>query len=587
MMFATPVTAEKPAEKPASAVDAQRSTDPIVRRELEADLRFLTDDALAGRNSAEDPIDIAAEYLQQRFAEAGLRIDTFGDTARQPVPIPLAVRLTEDGDNQLRVSAGGRDVAEVEAGGRFMPLAIGSPDASVTAPAVWAGYGITAPEHDYDDYADVDAEGRIVVILRKEPGPDDAASPFEGKENTTHAFFETKVRRAVDAGAAGLLIVNDAASIERSLTRLDRQIDEEEQRLAGLRRDRDALPPEARNVRESLTRQEASITSVIDGRRGDRAAAAEGVLAVGGAGREVFRGRDRRTIPVASIGRTLADEILRAGGVEADIDALERQINRTFQPADQPLTEVKITLSVDLKTENESSDNVVASLPGRGRLGNESLVIGAHYDHVGMGGDGSLAPGTFEVHNGADDNASGTAVMVAAARQIVDSLQDSEDHRRVIFIAFTGEERGLLGSEYYVDHPRWPIDRVAAMINLDMVGRLKDNDLTVYGSGTSPAFGPLLDRLNDRAGFELTRVAGGYGPSDHASFYAAGVPVLFYFTGLHRDYHRPSDDFERLNLDGMVRITRLVAATAVELATIDPPPEFAKDETPIKIRKQR
>ena len=567
--------------------DSAATTDEVIETQLQRDLRFLTDDALAGRSSVEDPIDLAADYLQQRLADAGLRVDTFGQTARQSVPIPLPARLDEHGENRLTLRSGGVEISTLRPGERFMPMAIGRPVDSVTGPLVFAGYGITAPEYGYDDYERIDAEGKFVIVLRKEPGPSDEASPFEGKQNTRHAYFETKVQRAVDAGAAGLLIVNDAESIRRTTQRLQRRIDQEIERLTGLRADREALPDAAENVRENLNELEVSITSVLEGLRTDQADAAEGLLDLGGAGQAVARGQNGREIPVASIGRTLADEMLRLGGVTESIEQLERRINQSYAPASESLSAVEATLAVTLRTRNESSDNVIAYLPGRGALAGESIVVGAHYDHVGMGGPGSLAAGTFEVHNGADDNASGTAVMVAAAGQIADQLDAVPHHRRVIFIAFTGEERGLLGSEYYVDHPRWPIDSTAAMINLDMVGRLKDNDLTVYGSGTSPTFDDLLDRLNDDAGFGLTRVPGGYGPSDHASFCSAGVPVLFYFTGLHRDYHRPSDDFERLNIDGMVRITRLVTATAVELATIDPRPEFTEDTSPIEIRRQR
>ncbi len=136
-----------------------------------------------------------------------------------------------------------------------------------------------------------------------------------------------------------------------------------------------------------------------------------------------------------------------------------------------------------LKTE---TSNVIGVLPGKGELADQTVVIGAHYDHVGMGGYGSLAPGTIAVHNGADDNASGTATVLSSAAQVKTRLDSKESHRRVVFIAFTGEERGLLGSKHYVRNPRFPLESTVAMVNLDMVGRLRDNELTVYGTGSSP-----------------------------------------------------------------------------------------------------
>ncbi|MEM6365147.1 MAG: M20/M25/M40 family metallo-hydrolase, partial [Planctomycetota bacterium] len=240
-----------------------------------------------------------------------------------------------------------------------------------------------------------------------------------------------------------------------------------------------------------------------------------------------------------------------------------------------------------------TSDNVVGVISGRGDLADETIVIGAHYDHVGMGGEGSLAPGTVAVHNGADDNASGTATMLAVASRMNRSLIDVRSHRRVVFIAFTGEERGLLGSKHYVDQPRFPISETVAMINMDMVGRLRDRELTVYGTGSATMFDDLLDETlaelssdSNLPPLQLFRVASGYGPSDHASFYAAGVPVLFFFTGLHTDYHRPSDDFEKLNLDGMIRITDMVCQVSMSLATMKSRPVYAVTSDKITIRRQ-
>ncbi len=165
-------------------------------------------------------------------------------------------------------------------------------------------------------------------------------------------------------------------------------------------------------------------------------------------------------------------------------------------------------------------------------------------------------------------------------------LKEVTSHRRVVFVGFTGEERGLLGSLHYVRNPRFPIDSTVAMINLDMVGRLRDNELTVYGTGTAPSFDELVERANRETKFDLFKVPSGYGPSDHQSFCEVGVPVLFFFTGLHNDYHRPSDDFEKIEFGGMTRITDITSNSVFELATRGERPTYAVTGKSVQIRRQ-
>jgi Zn-dependent M28 family amino/carboxypeptidase len=208
--------------------------------------------------------------------------------------------------------------------------------------------------------------------------------------------------------------------------------------------------------------------------------------------------------------------------------------------------------------------NVIGLLPGRDPvLRNETVIIGAHYDHLGLGGFGSLDPdSTGTVHNGADDNASGAAMLLRVAQRLVDAAPA----RTVLFIAFSGEELGLLGSAHYVKDPIYPLRGTQAMINLDMVGRMRDNRLIVYGSETAKEFPALLDSLNWHAGFDLKAQGDGYGPSDQSSFYAAGRPVLHLFTDLHEDYHRASDDWEKINLEGFDQVTDFTVGIVTALA---------------------
>lgn len=203
-----------------------------------------------------------------------------------------------------------------------------------------------------------------------------------------------------------------------------------------------------------------------------------------------------------------------------------------------------------------------------------TVVIGAHYDHLGYGHEGSLYRGEPAIHNGADDNASGTAAMLEVAGWL--TARKAELSRRVLFLGFSGEELGLLGSKKYVEAPLVPLADTVAMLNLDMVGRL-DERLYVGGTGTSPLWPDVLERLN-KAGPRLTLKLwpGGKAPSDHESFYGKDVPVLFFFTGLHGDYHRPSDDWNTLNYDGHAKVARLAAAVALEVATGPMRPAFTK-----------
>jgi hypothetical protein len=203
-----------------------------------------------------------------------------------------------------------------------------------------------------------------------------------------------------------------------------------------------------------------------------------------------------------------------------------------------------------------SSDNVAGLVGGSDpALAGEAIVIGAHYDHLGRGGMGSLAPGEAAIHNGADDNASGVAGVLALAEWFAAHPQP----RTLIFASFGAEELGNIGSGAWVKNPPWPLESTVAMLNLDMVGRLREK-LDVQGTGTSAAWAALLDSLAaDPAAPEIARVPDGFGPSDHSSFYGQQIPVLAFFTGAHDEYHRPSDDLETIDPEGEVRVLELVA----------------------------
>ncbi|MBR9989931.1 MAG: M28 family peptidase [Gemmatimonadetes bacterium] len=208
--------------------------------------------------------------------------------------------------------------------------------------------------------------------------------------------------------------------------------------------------------------------------------------------------------------------------------------------------------------------NVVALLEGSdASVRNEVVIIGAHYDHLGMGGAGSLAPGTAAIHNGADDNASGVAALLRVAAL----LSAERPARSVLFIAFTGEESGLIGSAFFARTPTVDLEYARAMLNMDMVGRLEDDPLIIYGIGTAVEWAAIVEREAARAQIDVALQPDGVGPSDHTSFYLRDIPVLHFFTNTHSDYHRPSDDWDRVDADGIERVAGLVATLALQVAT--------------------
>jgi len=223
--------------------------------------------------------------------------------------------------------------------------------------------------------------------------------------------------------------------------------------------------------------------------------------------------------------------------------------------------------------------NVVGVIPGTSRaLRGEVVVVGAHYDHLGLGGFGALDPdSTGRVHNGADDNASGTAALLEIGRR----LAHSRPARTVVLVAFSGEELGTLGSSYFVQHATpQPIDSLYAMLNLDMVGRLRNARLLALGAATAREFPALLDSLNTPPRFDLRASGDGWGPSDHAVFFATRHPVLHFFTDLHEDYHRTTDDWDKLNVTGIVEVAQFVADLALALANRTGPLTFVDSPRP-------
>jgi hypothetical protein len=456
----------------------------IERKLLEEDIRFLASDDLGGRGNGMAGLQEAAFYVSTRFQSLGLRPAGDRGTYFQRLRVMTGQEVGRHTRGVIRV---GESSFALSYRNDFEPLTF-SVSAEVVAPVVFAGYGVTAPEHGYDDYASVDAQGKWVLVLRY--------APVSFGEKGWHATFVRKAQNAANHGARGVLVVNGPRSM----------------------RD-DVLVPFGADV-----------------------------------------GSEAVAVPVVHVKRPHAEEILRAAS--ATLLDLQRSIDEGPTPRSFLVEGVEVAITVDVRRTAVEVDNVLGFLPPEGRnaspalaRSDEHLVIGAHYDHLGLGEKGSRDKRSKgSIHNGADDNASGVAGMLELARLFA-LVEDRP--RGILFAAFAGEELGLKGSYYYTSHASYPLDDAVAMINLDMIGRLRHDRLYLSGTELLPQLENFLAANLESEGVVLSNRFSGDLSSDHAAFSAVGIPALFFFTGLHGDYHKPSDDPQFINFEGMERVLRI------------------------------
>lgn len=490
---------------------------------LKADVTYFAADAREGRAPGTKGIEASADYIASAFSKLGLKTAPGADGYFQTFKVGGRPRLGEP--LELVVSAPSDKTLKAEPKNEFSPLAMGSSGSVSKIPMVFAGYGITAKNAsaklDYDDYAGINVEGKAVLVIRHEPQQDREDSPFDGKRTSDYATFRHKATNAFQHGAAIVLLVND---------------------LSGIGSDGDKLLNLVQGGQESISK-----------------------------------------LPIVMLSRDFADEVLQAAG-EPKLAELEKQIDSDLKPRSRVLKGLELSAKITIDRPGIETKNVIGVLEGTGPHADETVIVGGHYDHLGRGGlmSGSLAFLSSDIHNGADDNASGTALMMELARRL--ATRRDPLPRRVVFMAFSGEERGLLGSQYYVDHPLYPLSSTVMMINFDMVGRLNGkNELTMIGTGTTPGVDALVEALGKTEGLTIKKVSGltdGFGGSDHQSFYAKNIPVLFAFTGLHSDYHRPSDDSDRINYTGMARIADYLELIALDLVRRKERPAFTRLAAP-------
>ncbi len=270
-------------------------------------------------------------------------------------------------------------------------------------------------------------------------------------------------------------------------------------------------------------------------------------------------------IPVLQVRTSTAQKWLDA--IHVDLKIFQEEVDRDLTPRSVGSTGIRVSGKVALDTTYTDTDNLAGVIPGRGPHASEVIVVGAHYDHLGYGGERSMRPNVTAIHNGADDNASGSVASLQIGKELKARLAGEPDHRTVVIALFSGEEVGLAGSSWFVGHPPFPVDRMSAMLNLDMVGRLRDNTLTALGSDSAPEWPGEIERARQAARLQVNFHGDGYGPSDQTAFYAAGVPVLFLFTGAHEQYHTPDDKAATLDPVGTARVEEFAMDLATRLAS--------------------
>lgn len=533
---------------------------------LTNDIKYLASDDLEGRGVGSKGLDLAADFVRDEFAKAGLDVTRVNGGAFQPFPMTIGAALGSP--NTLTFNGAPDRKVELQLSKEFTPLSFGG-SGKLAGEFVFVGYGVTAPDQKYDDYADIDVKGKTVIVLRRTPRQGRPDSPFTGHTGMAHESLQTKASNANSHGAVAMLIVTDEYSLKKEVAEAEKYAAKLAENAMTAAEEFLKIPvAEADKVEAGRKKLQEEVATYK---------AAKGHVAKGPNDSLLpfsYGGSDSvRSIPILHITREALDKVLKPS-IDKTLSQLEAAIDKDLKP--QSALIPNWTLAGDVTIDRKKADvkNIIGVLEGTGPLADETVIIGAHYDHVGRGGAGSLAPGSNEIHNGADDNASGTVALIEVARRL--AARKEKLPRRVVFIAFTAEERGLIGSAHYVKNPVFPLEKTVAMLNMDMVGRMLDNKLTVFGVGTAPTWKELVEKTGKANGLNIIEKPEGLGPSDHSSFYARKIPVLHFFSGTHSDYHRPGDDWEKINFEGMGRIVDMVEQVTTDTALAPERPKYVE-----------
>ncbi len=478
------------------STDYSEKNPSITAGEIIEHIKYLSSDELAGRFPGSNGDKLAEDYIVKELKSYDVTPGGEGGFL-QKFSYTSEIKL---GDNNKLVINGSPVAVEQD----FMPVFLSS-NGTVSSDIVFIGYGINAPDLNYNDYAGIDLKGKIALMMMYSPGynnPHD--NPFSKYER-----LRIKCAAAKEQGAAGIIVIKGPETGEDELIKL-----------------------------------------------------------------RLFGQGENTGIPVVDVKRNIVEPLFTAAG--KDLQQVQKSIDSNKTPASFEFKGKTAEITTNLIPVQSNTANIIGLIEGQHpTLKYEVIVIGAHMDHLG---DGMKYGSLFdkhepEIHNGADDNASGTAGLLELA-EYYSSVKGL--NRSIMFMWFSGEEAGLIGSSYFTKSALFKGYNIVSMINLDMIGRMTDNKLTIGGTGTSSVWTPLLDSLNKTYSFAAAYTKDGYGPSDHASFYAKDIPVLFFFTGLHKQYHRPDDDWELINSDGEAKILDMVAGVVNYLDGMPAKPDFIK-----------
>jgi hypothetical protein len=514
LLFAASLVCAQPPAPVASGYDS------IQPARLRADLTFLSSEALEGRLSLSRGSEVAVQWIASEFAKAGLK-PAAGDSFLQPVPL-----IEYTADRQLTTLAIAREGQPVETFRAPEATSNFPNDAALSGEVVFAGYGITAPELNYDDYAGIRVRGKIVLVFNHEPQERDAASVFNGIGNTRYANNNYKLFNAQRHGAIAVLLMPD---------------------------------PNHQGPQRRVTAATARLSPQA--------------LVEGGP-----------EIPLFTVGARVSDTLLTAVGKHAA--EVQSAIDAKAAPASFDIPGVRVDLRTATATRRRgTSYNVAGWIEGSDpALKEETIVFSGHFDHDGSGPDG--------VYHGADDNGSGTVGVVALAHAF--AVNPVKPKRSLLFVVFAAEERGLLGSYYYVSHPLRPLATTRAQINFDMIGRNEaadprviadispdtTNQLGLIGTDYSPDYRETVERQNRTVALNLTykwdldAYNGILFRSDQYPFLLHDVPAIWWFTGFHPDYHQITDTVEKINFDKMAKILKLAYLSGFEFAEQAHPPRL-------------
>lgn len=465
-----------------------------LEEEIQKHLKYLSSKKLEGRMTGSEGAKKASLYIENNLKKINI------ETITQKFPFVSGVLLGKNNFVSLKYK---EKEMFLKLNKDYKPLSYSS-SGEIEGTVVFAGYGISAKEIEYDDYEGIDVEGKIVLIFRYNPSGKNAEDAFSYYDR-----IYDKIITARERGAKAVIIFTGA------------QTEKEEK-----------IKPFKKEAGTDL-----------------------GILTI-------------------QISQKKAKEIFKLAGY--DIEKIEKEIIEKKKPNSFEIQKLSLKIKIELKKEKKECQNIIGFIKP-GKWNGKYILLGAHYDHIGLGGETSRWEKKFgKIHPGADDNASGTSLLIELSKAL--SKEKEKLNYALIFAFFSGEELGIIGSSYFTKNPPVNLSNIALMLNFDMVGRMKNNKLILLGVDTSPKIEPILDKISLNYNFEIIKNMGGFSQGDNTAFYKENIPVLGFFTDIHPDYHLPTDTYDKINYSGIKEILNFAKDIILEfqkIANIDFTPSKA------------